>query len=125
MSTPPKWAQDLTLRALLYAEEQGYPIIVPTLEWKRFNREDSSGSCWLKEKRILVRGGRDRQAAKLILLHELAHHITGCQHTRTMWTLAWQLYRWAKLPIRFCSQKEGSYMKGALVAYRLSLKREV
>lgn len=122
MKAPPKWAQDLTINALIYLDSEGIKLNVPTLDWKHSNRDSSSGACWFKSARIVVRAGSDRVDAKMVLLHEIAH-LQGKGHTDRFWDIAWMLYRWAKLPIRYCKEREGDYMKGALVAYRRSIRK--
>ena len=90
---------------------------------------------------------KSRVNQKLILLHEIAHIATDTEvkyldikrakkrgwhscnksrqiiskrmyHTDSFWNTAWLLYRWAKLPIKFCLSREQDYRKGAAVAYR-------
>lgn len=82
----------------------------------------SSGSTDLERDRIVVTAGASRLDAKLVLLHELAHHVTKAWHTPAFWDVAWKLYRWAKLPILYVKRREGHYRKGALVAYRRNMK---
>ena len=143
----PKWAERLVLEALVYLEGQGYKPPVPTITWRKGNSHCSSGRAIGKE-RIVVTAGKDRTDAKLVVLHELAHLVTEPEpqywnierakkqgwmfpeeptkpivvrriyHTDKFWDIAWQLYRWAKLPIRYCQRREYAYKAGAQVAYR-------
>jgi len=118
---PPKWAQELTLKAMLWWEEQNNKVPNFKLDWRHGNY---SGTAWnspiyRREQRILISAGRDRIKAKLILLHEIAHQFCGERgHSQRFWDIAWQLYRWAKLPIRDTLRNESNYRKGALVAYK-------
>mgnify|MGYP001589009242 CR=1 FL=1 len=117
MAAPPEWAQDLMLNALLY---KGFDDI-PELVWRHTKREVSSGVYSPRTKQIRIMAGSDRKDAKLVLLHEIAHFITPRKgsifHTGIFWDITWDLYRWAKLPIRYCLKREGHYKKGATLAY--------
>lgn len=116
---PPRWAQDLLLDAALHVGYEG-PF---TLVWRRkHKRLTSTGRTYLTSRRIAVTAGSNRFGQKLALLHEAAHAFTGDMHTARYWDMAWRLYRWAKMPIRKTLLSESSYMKGALVAYRRSMK---
>ena len=139
----PKWAQELLIDACIYLGIDD----LPALDWRHGRRRCSSGRCYGKS-RILVTAGTDRTDAKMVLLHELAHAATPPEirevklsgkwmrpdgtpwenptatqqvsHGDAFWDTAWRLYRWAKLPIRYCLQRETDYRKGAAVAYRRS-----
>jgi hypothetical protein len=43
-------------------------------------------------------------------------------HSENFWDIAWDLYRWAKLPIRYCKTREGNYRKGSIAAYHRNVK---
>ncbi len=123
MRAPPKWAQELTLNALLWWEEQCESAPNFELRWRRGKRYDkryeSSGRAGIfKDKFVLVTAGTNRIDAKLVLLHEIAHQLTNDFHTAHFWDVAWQLYRWAKLPMRYCIKREQDYRKGAMIAYK-------
>lgn len=122
--TAPKWAQDLLLNALLWWESSGHSVTVPELVWRRCNRRTSSGRC--QYDRLIVSAGCDRIDAKLVLLHELAHHLAGPQekHSLLFWETAWKLYRWADLPVTYARQREGAYRRKAIVAYRQGSERK-
>lgn len=132
----PNWAQDLILDASLYLQSIGYKAELPDIHWRNaprgrwlgVKRKTSSGICYAKH--ITIVAGRDHMDCKLTILHELAHwalpttdRIGHEAHTPHFWNIAWQLYREFKLPIRYCKEREGNYMKGALVAYRKSTRR--
>lgn len=121
--TAPRWAQDLALDASLWWEHEGHEPVLPELVWRRADRHQTSAYCCIVQgkERIALTAGRDRTDAKLCLLHEMAHALTHQAHTATFWATAWQLYRRYKVPITYARKREGSYMKGALVAYHRGL----
>ncbi len=121
---PPKWAQEMTLKALLWWEAQGNKAPIFRLDWGRRSADYSSGVSWDREKKIFVRQGTSRLDARLVLLHEVAHQLqprlkryASRSHTSQFWSTAWALYRYFKLPIRYCLDREGDYKVGAVVAY--------
>ena len=118
MKPAPKWAQDLTLKALLWWESQGNTIPNPTLTWRHGSHRLSSGRAWTDK--IVITAGKNRTDQKLVLLHEIAHTLLpmGNHHSTVFWDTAWALYRWAKLPVRYCVNREKTYKVGAMVAYR-------
>ncbi len=100
---------------------------VPKLNWRRSKKcWSSSGMCAYNyltgETRITVTAGTGGHDHKLVLLHELAHAATQNGHSSEFWDMAWQLYRWAKLPIMETRRRERAYMKGAELAYMRSRK---
>ena len=124
---PPKWAENLLLEALTWWESQGNQVPTPELRWIRRNRFTSAGKgC---SEYIKISAGHNRLHAKILLLHETAHAIVGRDgakwHSSHFWDVTWALYRWARLPIRYCRQIEGNYRKGALMGYRRSIRKEV
>jgi len=117
---PPKWAQDLLLDALTWWESQGNDIPNITLTWRRGQQSWSSGRAFCD--RIVVTAGSDRIDTKVVLLHETAHVLNpGVHHGARFWDTAWTLYRWARLPVRYCRQREHEY-RGATLAYARSRK---
>ena len=130
MINPPRWAQKLLLDAMLWLESQGHEAPELGLLWKRRSGEGCSG-VYMGDA-ILVRYGPTRRRdwrtgkrypvntdAKLVILHELAHAVTPWDcHSLRFWGIAWGLYRWAKLPIRYCQWREGSKWKGADTVYK-------
>jgi len=127
---PPKWAQDLTLKALLFWESQGYKAPSFNLMWGRTSGQLSNGTSWSKHgnkypnenPRVFLRQGKNHLDAKLCLLHEIAHQLADAGHTNTFWDIAWSLYRWAKLPIAYCKKREFCYKAGAQAAYKRNKK---
>ena len=127
MKEMPKWAADLMGEAIAYRVTQGRTVQVPKVVWRRARRKSSSGAAYPTKGVVHISVGSDRLDAKVTLLHELAHIWApppGWTHSPAFWDLAWELYRWAKLPIQYVKQREGSYRKGALVAYHKSMKKE-
>lgn len=119
--TAPKWAQNLLLNALIAENCED----VPQLTWYHSRHFYSSGSWHFPPAHIHITAGENRTDAKLTLLHEIAHHLALDQHHNDkFWDIAWRLYRYFKLPIRYCKEFEGDYRKGALVAYKRSKKEE-
>jgi hypothetical protein len=118
----PNYIQDLTFDAVVYLQEQGYKVELPELKIRHpSRRHDTSGVCY--KNHINLNLGTDRTDTKLVLLHELAHWAfptnSGHEgHTDKFWALAWKLYKYFKLPIRYCLKRERNYRSGALVAYR-------
>ncbi len=125
MTTPPKWAQDLILAVWLKEGREDLPVVTWRRNHKRASR-DSSGRGWSFERgnRLVITAGTNRLDQKVVLLHESAHVLlpAGEHHGAAFWDKAWELYKWAKLPIRYCKQREGNYRKGAVLAYARSRK---
>lgn len=133
----PKWAQDLVVNTILFVNPDA-PL--PEIRWRRGSAHSSSGNS--KPEYITITAGIARRDAKLVLLHELAHWLLPrikktygrgkwqrefivCQgHTDEFWDLAWSLYRWAKLPVAYCKQREFTYKAGAKKAYLRSRKEK-
>ena len=122
MNTP-KWAQNLTLDAILYIQSAtSLKPELPDIKWRKSHSKSSSGARY--KTHINICAGLDRTDSKLVLLHELAHWARpfGNHHSPEFWDLAWQLYRQFKLPIRYCKNREENYLKGSVKAYHRSLK---
>ena len=67
---------------------------------------------------ITVYDGGDKLEAKIITLHELAHHIQTEQegdsnHDDNFWKICWGLYRWHRIPLERAIYSEFRYMAGA------------
>jgi hypothetical protein len=117
----PKWAQDLIIDACLYLGLEDIPVV----DWRHRKAKSSSGRAWYprpprNEGRIIINAGSDRTDCRLTILHELAHIRQPKGHTDAFWAVTWDLIRWAKLPIRYCLQRETEYRKGAAAAYHRS-----
>ncbi len=122
--TTPKWAQELTLNAILYIQStSNLKPELPDIRWRKAHgRKCSSGVCY--KSHITLVAGSDRTDCKLVLLHEIAHWVNiGEHHSPKFWDIAWQLFREFKLPLRYCKVRESSYRKGSLIAYHRSLNK--
>ena len=118
----PLWAQDLAIRV---AVDEGRDDL-PDLRWRRSRGHTfSSGKAFYATGRVVITAGTDRRDQKLVVLHELAHWLLKEGHTSRFWDKAWEFYRRYKVPILYAKQREGIYRKGALVAYRRSVKPEL
>ena len=133
MATMPKWAQELLLDACLAFGKED----VPDVMWRKAHRRvyqgwsrdirvpaytDTSGYAVPSQNRITITAGTNRLDQKRALLHELAHLLAGRGHSALFWDRAWELYRWAEMPVRVIARREGAYRKGALLAYARSRK---
>ena len=112
----PKWAQDLVIQVCLKYDKEDLPEIV----WHQAEKLQSSGRAWYDKNKIVITAGHNRIDQKLVLLHELSHLLVRGHHSAHFWDVAWELYRWARLPILATKKREGEYRKGALLAYSRS-----
>ena len=129
---PPKWAIRLLNEAVDWWCSLGHEKYNPTLNWKVCNCSYSCGNAEYND--IFVHAGTDRLDAKYVVLHELAHifspprevgKVNWSVHHDDFWDTAWMLFRWAKLPIKYCKQRTGEYRKGAIRAYERGLRHEI
>lgn len=114
MPAPPAWAQTLTAKVL--ADRGQYHGVHMT--WRRRTGEFSSGTTWSERRRIAIRSGSSRKDAKLVVLHELAHIITGHTHTPEFWDCAWELYRDYGVNLVYAQKREFTYKAEARRAYK-------
>lgn len=116
----PSWAQGLAIAAIIYLNDTGRKCELPDIKWMRKARRGTSGTRYRNY--ISIVAGHNRTDAKMVLLHELAHWALPFKehHTAAFWDLAWELYRWARLPIKYCREREANYMKGSVAAYARS-----
>jgi len=142
---PPKWAQDLLIDACILLGVEDPPELI----WRHCKRWGSSGTG--AKNQVVVNAGSNKTDAKLVLLHEVSHAATPPSvieykprgiwygpdgkrrtdlklkryeyHSDAFWDNAWKLFRWARLPMRYCLQREGNYKRNAIPAYHRSLKR--
>lgn len=84
----------------------------------------TSGTTW-PSGRVLVRAGTDAADAKLVLLHELAHHILNKTrsgrrqgHSIRFWRLAFQLYQRYGVDLDYAFSREKDYKVKATQAYQ-------
>ncbi len=143
----PEWATEL-FKQVCKDYNRGLPS---QFAWRNANRDSSSGvtrSSWYKKGvktksgklkfvqwygEVSVRAGRDEQDQKLVLLHELAHHIVGRSktgrgqgHTMKFWKLAFELYDRYGVDMDYAIGREKNYKAYATVAYEhhIAAKRE-
>lgn len=86
----PKWVERLVTEVCTEAGADE-----PTVTWRR-SRDAvlSSGRHLPSDHRIVVTAGSDRRDQRLVVLHELAHHLTpGVRHGDVFWAVAWRLYQ--------------------------------
>ncbi len=135
---PPKWAQELIKDTTKHLQSEGFRCDVPEVMWYgKPYRASTSGCCYSDY--ISIVAGSSKLDCKLVILHELAHWALPLDrdwvwplynkghegHTSEFWGTAWKLYRWAKLPEKYCLQREGNYRKGAEIAYYKTLNRRL
>lgn len=119
----PKWATDLTEAVVERERLNGKLIIDPRLVWRRGSGVQSSGHCAYSG-RLVVTAGSDRKDARLILLHELAHYLTGSRlgrgtlrvhHGDDFYRTLFDLVRWdARLTWKVVLTREGRYKAQAI-----------
>lgn len=99
----PAWAVRLAAQVCERAGAKP-PVIRWTKHRGKTGLRSSSGTYYTSkeaglrgvfEPLIVVRAGASREDQKLVLLHELAHHLAplGAHHGETFWRIAWGLYR--------------------------------
>jgi hypothetical protein len=110
---PPAWAMKIVREQARHHRRK-----LPDITWQ-FTRKThgTAGSCQIEENKLFIRQGRSYQNAKLTWLHELAHWLTGDNHSHTFWLKAWELYRRYRIPIGYALREEAHYRQGALAAY--------
>jgi len=122
----PQWVQNLMIDALVYWESKGNQVSIPVVQVRHRSRFYSSGTTYTKINKIVLTLGKDRTDARLIVLHELAHTLATAMehHSDLFWSIAWDLYKWAKLPMRYALSRESNYMKGSKRVYKAIKKQE-
>jgi hypothetical protein len=105
---PPAWAVRLVSET---CEARG--IKAPTLTWRKGSGLSSSGRYYATEDRITITAGSDRQDQRLVLLHEIAHHLTPkAHHGEAFWRVAWALFREHRLT-RYALTRKTPYKAAA------------
>ena len=129
MTTTPKWAEDLKEEFLAWWFKQGKTMPCQiSLRWRHSKYTYSSGHCHNNVDdsefgSISISAGKKRIDQKLVLLHEIAHLLApGKSHNEDYWNMAWDIFNWAKIPIKYAKHREGSLHKKALVVYEERLK---
>jgi hypothetical protein len=96
----------------------------PEVNWRRSSSaKSSSGRYNYAERRLTITAGKDRRDQRLVLLHELAHHLTPkANHGPAFWRAAWALYQRFGLA-RYALTRELSYKAAAVdVAIELGVR---
>ena len=110
----PQWAKTLSARAC-----KVLGIRVPTIEWYEVDYLYSSGYCRYGGHAIRVNAGTDRDDARLVLLHELAHCAHPDEsHTHAFWVTAMRLYKRYGVDPAYALHREEKYRAGAVKAFR-------
>ena len=152
MTAIPKWAQNLALQVAIDEGRDSLPEITwrkrhrtrisarmktfissdtdRAMRWERQQAERiicSSGRCrtrWYGTL-IIITAGTDHKDQKLVLLHELAHWLSPKNegHGPAFWDKTWELFRRYNVPIRYAKKREGNYRKGAIAAYKRSIRK--
>lgn len=119
MSNAPQWALRMVERVCADADED-----TPEVTWRRSKTNVSSSGRYKEvENRIVVTAGSSRTDQRMVLLHELAHHLTpGQHHNETFWRKAWELYLRFGLS-RYALRREFSYRtEAANVALAIGIR---
>lgn len=136
--TAPDWAIEL-VDTVCKDYHRSKPTI---LKWRNSKFESTSGTTWspggkpmysyrrlkngdIKKFRnkgeIRIRAGKSIEDQRLVLLHELAHHIAGKSkkrgHDKKFWDLAFELYRTYGVELEYAFKREKDYKVGAVLAY--------
>jgi anaerobic selenocysteine-containing dehydrogenase len=99
-------------------------VVVPYLEWKERDGPSSSGVYRHSTMRnmtghIVLRAGSDVHDQKLVLLHELAHHLAPRKdhHSLKFWKIAMRLYKRYGVNPEEALRRESGYRKKAVTAF--------
>ena len=98
-------------------------VAVPSVTWRRSRESNgSSGRYFPTEVRIVVTAGSSRTDQRLVLLHELAHHLNpGDGHSPAFWRSAWGLYRRHRL-LAYALRREATKATAMSVAVDLGIR---
>lgn len=99
--------------------------------WQTEPIRSSSGTTWAYRQKIHISAGSDVKDQKLVLLHELAHHILnktkkgrGQGHTTKFWKLAFELYERYGIDMKTAFNREKGYRATAAKVYEKHYKKE-
>ena len=75
----------------------------------------SSGATYYDRSGISIMAGTDARQLRMVLLHEVAHHLVGPyrQHDEVFWRCCWELYQKHGVDLRTAWHAETAYRKGA------------
>jgi hypothetical protein len=123
----PQWAVELTNQVC-----KDYKRALPQkFQWYQSKTSsNSSGRTWARQRvwgrwipsKVHVTAGTDLQDQKLVLLHELAHHICNKRHKREahsirFWRLAFELYERYGIDMQYAYEREKDYKQKAQWAF--------
>lgn len=102
-----------------------------TWHWRGRAVSRSSGYVWRHWNKIHISAGADEQDQKLVLLHELAHHIMNktrkgskAHHSQKFWELAFELYDQYGIDLEYAYDRERHYRVKATTAYNKHLTKK-
>jgi hypothetical protein len=90
--TAPEWATNLVIQVCAeYNRKQP-----KSFQWYRTKSKSTSGRASYDGSRIHISAGTDEWEHKVVLIHELSHHINakskrGRGHNKRFWELFWEL----------------------------------
>jgi Zn-dependent peptidase ImmA (M78 family) len=130
VTNAPTWAVNLTEEVC-----KDYKRALPVkLQWhnSKIHKMSSGHATYYRlsgaRMMIHVTAGSDIVYQRLVLLHELAHHITNkrkrCGHNAKFWHLAFELYDRYGVGIEVAHKREKNYKKYATVAYQRILAKK-
>jgi hypothetical protein len=105
---PPAWARRLIVRVCADHRRR-----IPDVRWRTRADTWTSGSAYLFGGGISITAGTDRALARIVVLHELAHHLVGPerQHDGCFWRRCWSLYERYDVDLRLAWTTETEYRK--------------
>lgn len=120
--TTPKWADEMVAQVC-----EGASAGTPEVVWRRSRGSVlSSGHYQVERKLIVVTAGSLRKDQRLVLLHELAHHLANVRgHGAEFWRTAWLLFQSHGLA-KYALVREADYRATATtVAVQLGIRGAV
>jgi hypothetical protein len=119
--SPPTWVTQLLTEVCEYTKLKPIPYLI----WKTHERNWTSGYANYTDYTILLRAGTDAEESKMVLLHEVTHHLCchNVQHSETFWRKALGLYKHFGLNMEKCLAREGSIWKGPSRVYEKMVSR--
>lgn len=104
-------AKLVLLHELAHIARPGRDIKKPYKEWYEAMKTACAG------KHIVIAPFNPKLQNRVITTMHISH-------TPEFWDTAWELFRWAKLPIAYCKEREFEYKKGAIAGYHRSKAKQ-
>ena len=110
----PRWALDLAASVA-----STHQVAVPQIGWRQTTQEESSGRYYRGRARITISAGGDLEEARMVLLHELAHHLAYAKHRperghgEPFYFVCWALYLAYDVPLDLAAAGEFRYKASA------------